>query len=35
MLLEKINSGILHPYGVIATILGALSGYLLFTKQQK
>lgn len=32
LVLEKINNGILHPYGILMVILGMVLSYGLFTK---
>lgn len=34
LVLEKINDGILHPYGIITTILGMILSFVLFTKMK-
>lgn len=32
LILEKINSGIMHPYGLLMIALGMITSYALFTK---
>lgn len=35
LVIEKVNGGILHPYGIISSFVGFCLGYLLFTKYKK
>jgi lipopolysaccharide export LptBFGC system permease protein LptF len=35
LVMEKVNNGIIHPYGILVSFLSIIMTYYLFTKKRK